>query len=216
MKPSEIVDKVKKEGGFDTTAAGMSDTTVLGWVNEAYARMAEESKWVKQTREFGPTQAGVSQYVLPETVLDVAMIRVDGSAPWLRASTEQLWQLQGQTAWTVGAAGVFAPNFQSDNDAVVELYPAPTADGQTIEGLATVVPDELRLDSDIEPLVPDYAHNAIVDGAIAIGMRRIFQRHDIAASYEQKLDAMIQKLQRRVNSRIGSGPARARIYGVDL
>lgn len=216
MLASEMVAAVKSEGGFDTQSGNISDATILSWLNEAYRRLVGEARWSKSTRELGPTVAGEPQYTLSDDVTDVAAIHVAGSTPWLRVTTTDLWEIQSGVRRIAGAPGVFAPDYKADGTAVVELYPPPDATGETISALATVLPSALTLSPDTTPAVPQDFHQSIVDGAIAIGLHRIYERHDAAAPYDQKLDAAVQKLERRGNSRVGSGPARAKIWGVDV
>jgi hypothetical protein len=218
MVPSAMVAKVKNEGGFDTAAANMDNATILGWLNEAYERLTGESKFVRKTRELGPTVADQATYALPDEVIDLRALKVGTSAPWLRVSTEELWELQAgyRALETVTGVGVFAPSFESDADAMVELWPVPTAEtaGLSISALAAVALGDLSLATDVAPLLPADVQGAVVDGAIAIGMRRIHERWDIAQAYDAKLDAGIQALAKRTNSRVGSGPIQAKIKGV--
>jgi hypothetical protein len=210
-----MVTAVKREGGFDTQGANIDDATILSWLNEAYRRLVGESKWRKTTRELGPTVAGQSQYALSDDVTDVAALHVAGSQPWLRVSPTDLWEITvGQRSFT--GPGVFAPDWQADGTAVVELYPAPTDAGSMISALTSVLPSALTTSPDSTPAVPPDFHQAIVDGAIGIGLHRIYERHDSAAPYDARLDGAVQKLERRGNSRVGSGPARAKIWGVDV
>jgi hypothetical protein len=212
---SEMVTAVKREGGFDTQGANIDDATILSWLNEAYRRLVGESKWRKATRELGPTVAGEGQYALGDDVTDVAALQVAGSGPWLRVSQTDLWEITVGTR-SFSGAGVFAPDYQADGTAVVELYPPPSTAGLPISALAAVLPSALTTSPDTSPAVPADLHQSIVDGAIGIGLHRIYERHDAAAPYDARLDGAVQKLERRGNSRVGSGPARAKIWGVDV
>jgi hypothetical protein len=212
---SEMVTAVKREGGFDTQSASIDDATILSWLNESYRRLVGESKWRKSTLELGPTVAGQGQYVVPSDVTDVAALQVAGSQPWLRVSQTDLWEITaGQR--TFSGPGVFAPDYKADGTAVVELSPTPDTAGEAISALASVLPSALTTSPDSSPQVPVDFHQAIVDGAIGLGLHRIYERHDAAAPYDARLDAAVQKLERRANSLVGSGPMRAKIWGVDL
>lgn len=210
-----MVTAVKREGGFDATTANIDDSTVLSWLNEAYRRLVGKARWRKSLRELGPTVVGQSQYTLADDVTDVAGLRVAGSAPWLRVSTSDLWEIQSGIRSYTGA-GVFAPDYQADGTPVVELWPSPATGGDSISAIASVLPAALTTSPDVSPQVPVDFHQAIVDGAIGIGLHRIYERHDAAAPYDQRLDAAVQELERRGNSRVGSGPARAKVWGVDF
>jgi hypothetical protein len=101
--------------------------------------------------------------------------------------------------------------------AVVELFPTPSVSGYTIVALASTSAVPMSAGTDV-PSVPEDFHQALVDGAIATGLRRIYERHDDADRYERSFSSpdgqgAVQLLKRRANSRVGSGPVRARIVG---
>jgi hypothetical protein len=214
MRASEMIRAVKEEGGFDSQSSNSSESVILSWLNQRYREMVAESKWVKSVRDLGPTVAGQGQYAVPEDVTDVRTIRVNGSRQWLLVSTEDLWALQSGDAWTYGAAGVFAANFESDTDPVIELFPAPSTSGYEITALCAVLPSDLTTSPDATPKVPIDMHQAIVDGAIGLGLLRVFERSDLAQPYEARFREAVDKLHRRANSRIGSGPRQFKVAGV--
>lgn len=212
MLTSEMVTAVRSEGGFDSTSSNSTDAVILSWLNQRYREMVAESKWLKSVRDLGPTVAGQAQYAVPDDVTDVRSLRINGSRQWLLVSTEDLWALQDGSAWTRGAPGVFAPNFESDGGPVIEMFPAPTTSGYEITALCAVLPADLTVDA--TPKVPVDMHQPLVDGAIALGMQRVFERSDLAAPYEGKFQGALDKLKRRANSRIGSGPRQFKVAGV--
>jgi hypothetical protein len=195
-----MVAAVVAEGGFDTTSSQTSATTVLSWVNMKYRQMVADTKWRKGVLSLGPTVAGQSQYVV-----DLRAIRVNGSRPWPLASIEGLWELQSTSlVLTDTAVGAFAASDTSAGVPVIELYPTPDTSGYAIDGMAALLPVDLTLTD--TPIVPGDLHQAIVDGAIGVGIGRIYERHDAEAVYEQRFQDGVQKLMRRTKSRIGSGP----------
>lgn len=206
MLVSDAVSKVVSEGGFDTSSSNTSADTVRSWVNERVREALATSKYRKATVEIGPTVAGQAQYALPEHVVDVRALRVASGRRWTRASTEELYDLQGGDAWLRSSPGAFAANFEADTDPVVELWPAPDEDGSTITLLAAVSLEAELATGDTIPLPSDLAQRIAVDGAIALGRRRIDEREDLAAGYELRFEKAVQELSRRANSRMGSGP----------
>lgn len=207
MLASEMVTAIRSQGGFDTTSSQTTDAVLLSWVNAKYAEMVADAKWSRAVLELGPTVAGTSQYLIPDRVTDIRTLRVGGSRPWSLANLEGLWDLQAAVSTLdSGVPGVFVANWQADGDAVVELSPTPTTDGLAIEAQCSVLPDDLTTVPDTTPKVPADVHQAIVDGAIGLGLGRVYERHDAAVPYEQNFQDAIQKLMRRSKSRVGSGP----------
>jgi hypothetical protein len=91
---SEIVAKIKTEGGFDARSSNVSDLVILGWVNELYQGACSDAKCIRVTRTLSPTVAGGSQYALADDVVDVRSVRVGASLPYTRMSTDELWEAQ--------------------------------------------------------------------------------------------------------------------------
>jgi hypothetical protein len=205
---TELIAKCASEGGFDTNSANTSQTTLLGWLNEVYQEAGEESLWFKQPRTLTPTVAGGTQYALADDVVDLAMLRVGTSLPYKRLSTEELWEAQAGIRYVY--PGGYSPNFESDGDSLVEVWPA--SGGASVEALCAVIPTALGLSD--TPKIPVGMHPALADGMIAIGLHRVYERHDAAASFDAKFEKMKQKLSRRGKSRVGSGPIQAKLYRV--
>lgn len=213
MTPDEMVAAVVQQGGFDTRSANVSVATILGWLNEKRREIVGESRWAKAIRELGPTVVAQSQYELPGDVVDVMGVRVGGGRPLLRIGTADLWELQSGGGRIVGGAGGFAPNFTTSGVSVVELWPAPGEAGQPISALVAALPPDLALGGAADTLLPEDVQQGIVDGAIGIGFSRIYERPSDGAAHEARFQAKLQKLSRRANSRVGSGPVRIRVSG---
>lgn len=208
---TELIAKCSSEGGFDTRSANTSQTTLLGWLNEVYQEAGAESLWFKQPRTLTPTVAGGTQYALADDVVDVVGVRVGTSVPYVRMSTEELWEAQAGVRFVnPTGVGAFAPNFEGDGDNVVEVWPA--SGGASIEALCAIIPTALGLAD--TPKMPVELHPALADGMIALGLHRVYERHDAAAPFDAKFEKMKQKLSRRGKSRVGSGPIQAKIYRV--
>jgi hypothetical protein len=125
-------------------------------------------------------------------------------------STEELWEAQAGLRFTADGRPAFAANFESDDDTVLEIWPA--SGGATIEALCAIVPDALTLDA--APKLALDLQPGLVAGAIGLGLHRVYERHDAATPYDAVFAAMKKKAQGRRNSQIGSGPVQAKIYGV--
>lgn len=214
MLTSEIVAKIIVEGGFDATSANVSSATVLGWVNELYAEACSESGYIRVARDLSPTVVGGAQYALADDVVDVRAVRVGTSQPYVRMSTEELWEAQAGRRGVLRGGSAFAPNFESDGDAVVEIWPASS--GATVQALCAIVPSVLTVSPDTTPKIPPDLHNGLVEGGIGLGQVRIYARSDLAAPHTGAFEDMKKALKARKNSRVGSGAVQAKIWRVSL
>jgi hypothetical protein len=206
---------------FDSTAAVSDDAAVRSWINECVQEAVGEAKWLKKSLALGPTVADQSEYALPTDgsvdatateVVDIVALNVNGSKPWLRVSTQEMWELQAGASRLSWAAGAYAPNFQTDTDPVVELYPAPETAGYAIEALAAVLPLDIvsgTSGATVLPLPDDLAGRIAVDGAIGLGLTRLQEQVD-PAPFLARFAQGKAELKRRANTRIGSGPTRVR------
>lgn len=206
MLVSEAIAKVKDEGGLDAT-----NSQILGWLNEAQRIIVAGAKWRMAELTIGTTINGQASYAIPDEIVDLEGVTVDGS-PYTRASVKDLWNVKAGRASLRGTGGVFVPDFSISGDDYVpgiELYPVPEADDLLIGGLAALQPvtltesDSLGVPEDIAP--------SLVDGAIGIGLRRMDERIPEADNLDARLQAGMQALTRRKNSRIGSGPVAIRL-----
>jgi hypothetical protein len=82
-----------------------------------------------------------------------------------------------------------------------------------ITALAAMVPAEMT--SGMSPVIPEDMHGDLLDGAIALGLLRMDERADSAATFEARFERMVEKLRRRKNSRVGSRVSRMKLYGYD-
>lgn len=215
MLLGEAITAVRTEGGFDVSSTNSSTDVITGWIWQAVNAALGESKWRKQSRELGPTVADQAQYLLPDEVVDVASVRVNGGRPWaLASSLEDVWQVQAGDGYVRNAPGVFFANFEADTDSVVELWPVPTEAGLSIEAIAAILyADTAGADTTTTlPLPQDLVRPIAVNGAVAIGLALLENRHGDAREHQGKADAATATLKRRANSRVGSGPSMMRIW----
>lgn len=211
---SELIAAVKNEGGFDTTTGAVSDATITSWLNDALRELVAESQYAKAAVSFGATVAGQNLYPVPANVVDVKQINVGGS-PYFRAGASDLFEARAYGGSIVGGYGAFAPGYDEAGIQTIDLFPTPDTDGVEITALAAIQATVLSASTD-SPQVPEEFHQALVDKAIGTGLHRIYERHDDAAPYDRAFSdpagqGAVQKLRRRTNSRIGSGPMRIRM-----
>jgi hypothetical protein len=207
---------------FDSTSSLSNEAVVRGWINECLQEALGESKWVKRAFSLGTTVADQSEYTLPADgtgdtgpteLVDLIALTVNGSKPWLRVSTSEMWELQAGAASLRGAAGAYAPNFSNLGAATVELYPTPEVAGYTIEALGAMlwvdIPD-WGSGTTLLPIPDDLAGGICVDGPIGLGLSRLQEDAD-PTIFLARFAAAKEKLKRRANSRIGSGPHQLRV-----
>ena len=217
-----MVTAVKLQGGFDSSSSATSDAVILSWLNARYSELSVESAYSQGTREFGPTVAGQADYVLPERVVRVKSLRVNGSRPWIPLKLEDIWDLEaGAAQFSMGGVGGFAENYAEVDSSGqgfprVTLWPVPDTAGQTIKALCILQPIPLDVSNNVAPVLPDDFHEYVVEGAIAIGLRRDDEREDGAAPYEARFKEAIQRLAARQRKRVGRGPIQARVSGYQV
>lgn len=215
-----MVTAVRDQGGFDRTSSATSDAVILSWLNARYFELCAESAYTQAQREFGPTVAGTADYELEDDVIRVKALRLEGSRPWIPLKLEDIWDLEaGAATFSLGAVGGFAETWtefgtsSAEGLPRVKLYPTPGESGQTIKTLCIIRPAPLDVSSDLPPHLPDDFHEYVVEGAIALGLRRDDEREDGAAPYEARFKEAIQRLAARQRKRVGRGPIQARVSG---
>lgn len=207
MTLAQLRSAVKSQGGIDAT-----DAEVDAAVNDRLGVMVAEAKWRMAEVVVGTTVAGQANYSLDDSIVDLKRVRI-GQAEYAPAGQTEVWGLKSGRLWLsagFGEAGVFAPDWTSSGAAQVELYPAPAEDGETIYGLAALKPDTLAADGDV-PGIPSDLHDPLADGTVAVFLRRLDERPDLAQVFEDRFQAGIVKLSRRRKSRVGSGPLQIRV-----
>jgi hypothetical protein len=200
-----IVDAVVNQGGFDTTAGGVDRVTVTSVVAEAYVDQVVRARWRTAPTSLGPTVVDQGEYTLPDTVVEVDLLRV-GGVPYARVGVEQLWDLRGGVRELEDAAGVFAPYFEADGDEQVALHPVPTEAGLTIEGMCVLEPAAFADDAGFAPITPTDRHPDLIERAIVLLKRRLDEID--ADPGDAVWESRVEMLRRRKNSRVGQGVQR--------
>lgn len=204
MTLDEIVAAVQEQ--HDATASQAER-----WTNERHRRMVAESMWRAIEKPIAATVAGQARYPIEDDLVDLRALKV-GDGQYGLASQEQLWALKDPSMPArLTGNGVFAPAFDGTGGAYVELYPVPDVAGTAITGLMAYEPAALA-GSD-SPIIPVDLHSALLDGVNAEAYVQLDGRWELATPHEQRYEAGIEKLRRRKNSRIGSGPVQAQVQG---
>lgn len=218
MLASEMVTAVKNQGGFDTSGANVTDATILSWLNAKYYELCARTKFTKALVEIGPTVLGNPDYTLLTTITELTKLRVGTSKPALRVSLDEMWELQGGTSFLpAGKTHAYAPSFEpvgGDLGQRVTIYPTPTSSGEEITALAVVLPSPITTSPDSTPLVPVDFHEAIVAGALAVGLERTDGRFDVSAGFNAQFESAVALLKRRAVTRVGQGATQFKVAGV--
>lgn len=215
MVTSAIVARVIAEGGFDTSASDTSAATLLSWINEAYRQMVGDAEWLRAERNLGNTVANQDIYTLADDIVQVSRISVGTNDRWKIVDAEELVDLKWSGGMALyGAPGVAAVVYdEASKLQKLQLWPAPTAAGQPIEVLASILPADLTTAPDLTPAIPVDLHDALVDGAIGLGRLRVDERADLAQPFLEKFQAAVGKLVKRRRSRLQSGAWQASVNG---
>jgi hypothetical protein len=205
-----IVTRVK------STVGATTDADARAWVLDAARRLNGETQYLTISASLGVTVAGQAEYSLPADIVDLAAVRV-GTVVYSKASPNDIWGLEdtGNPATLVGNGGLFAPAWSSTGVPKIELYPVPTAAGTVIEGRQVITIPEPTVWATEDPPLPSDFDTALWHGAVASGLAE--KDEDLAAAewHENRFAAAANRLQRRKNSRIGSGAVRMRVPARD-
>lgn len=210
----EVIDAVVTQGGFDTSSSATPDVTVRGWIHEALQQALADSKFRHATINLGPAVAGVDHYAVPDNVVELRSLRIgSGLAYAPLAGIEDMWSLQAATSRIWPGGFLLTQGDDGDTDATqdtspqVQIYPAPgsEADGMAIQAIGAVLPPAITqatATSYVIPLPADVERAIAIDGAIAIGKQRVYERDDLAAPFQKRRDDAVEKLLKRANARV--------------
>lgn len=188
----------------------LDDTEAGARINQAYLRFARKSEAVRdQIVISGGTVVNQTSYTLPAEVVSLRTLRIDGKR-YDRKSLDELLDLQASEAYTLGyPARFFAPDFETDGDAAIQVYPAPAEAGLVMAGRAAILPDYLT-GSDIPKLPADF-HEDLIEGAFAMGLGRddeqFAERQALLAEFDQRA----RECGAAVRRRVGGGVHRIRL-----
>lgn len=210
MTHDAAVTKVLEQGGFSVAAAEAS-----GWLDELQKEAVAEAQFLQEEVTIAPTVIGQAAYTVPANAVDVAEVWVEGdtqTTDYQRVASRDLRSVRRGNGSV--SRGIFAPQFTSAGVAQIELHPAPTVAALPIKAL--VAASAPTAGTGIAFVIPEDVHGKLVDGAIALGKVRRDERADFSAVYEVNKAALVRAMVKRRNSRIGSGPARMAVYGIDF
>lgn len=198
------------------TVGGSTSAEARAWLLDAARRLNSEAQFLTVSTSLGATVAGQSEYTLDAEIVDLAAVRV-GTVVYDRAGPNDIWALEdtNNPATLDGPGGLFAPAWTATGLPKIELYPVPTADGSVIEGRQVITipaPSDWTVD---DPPIPNDMDTALWHGAVAQGLAQKDEQLGESEWHETRFVAAAQRLQRRKNSRIGSGAVRLRVPARD-
>jgi hypothetical protein len=198
------------------TVVKSTSAEARAWLLDAARRLNAEAQYLTVETTLATTVADQAEYALDAQIVDLAAVRV-GTVIYSKASSNDIWGLEdaGNPATLEGNGGLFAPAWTATGAPKIVLYPTPTATGTVIEGRQVIiVPAPSDWAADDPPLPTDF-DTAIWHGAVASGLAQKDEALDQAEWHEARFLAAGQRLQRRKNSKIGSGAVRMRVPARD-
>jgi hypothetical protein len=177
-------------------------------LNQRHKEMVAGARALRERLSVGLTAAGVSDYAIPDEVVEVTTVFVDGQ-PYDKVDHDTMDDLLTGNLWLRSGA-VFTDAYTGTGTAEVSLYPTPNASGLAITVRAAVLPPDLVADGDVPSLPFDY-HEDLVDAVLATTFLRDEERIGEAQSLEARFQGRIAELRRRLGDRVGSGPVQIRL-----
>lgn len=204
----QLVDDVRVEGAFDVTPE-----QALRWLTRRHRKMVARARCYRKTVSIGPTVADQRDYALPEGVVQLFELTVDGVTYGNGRHADLAQGAQGYLLLS-DSGGVVVAEEDEAGASEVALYPTPTTAGSEVLVRATFLPPDLDVADDSTLKIPGDFTDALVAGAIATGLRRVEHRSDLAQPHEQEFADACEELRRQVNRRYrGPGPAQIRVVG---
>ena len=170
------------------------------WLLDRARVMNAESSWNLFETSF--SSDGSRGYPLPSDCVWVEAVLVAGS-PYQRSTLHAMdarWGGDGN--WL----GIYAYYVGPDGLPELQLHPPPVGNIVQIRYVADVTDSQ----SASPPFPPDF-DQALVDGAISIGLARMDERFDSAQYFEARFVESIQRLRRRRHGRVGRGAVPIRV-----
>ena len=180
-----------------------SDDVIYGWLLDRSRVLNAEASWLLKT---APVVAdGVSRaYPLPSDCVWVEALTL-GTTPYQRSTMHALdgWYATG----TQPPVGLYADGADDAGQPLIQICP-DVAGAFSVRYIGDVV-DDRTLPA---PFPADF-DEALVEGAIAIGLARMDERFDSAGYFDERFVNAIARLKRRRHGHIGRGATKIRVFG---
>lgn len=202
-----LIAAVLTEADFD-----VAEPTALRWLDAQHRLMVKRSKCFRRRLSPTPavTEAARSAYSVPEEVIELIEVLVGGVPYGQGRHSDIAVSAQG---WLLisGMGGVVVEDESSAGGYELALVPAPIEGGATIELYAVCRAGALLATDDMTLKVPPEYDEALIAGAISIGLARDEGRPELAASYRAEFEGGCTELRQEVARR--NAPRRARVAG---
>lgn len=209
MDAASIITAVISQGGTDASRA-----TVLSVLNEAYQTQLADSRSFRTFTIYDTATAGVNYFDITEEIYEVHFLSVGDSRPYEPVGGDVYAAVLAGNATATG--GIYC-DFPGPDGATprIYFYPVPETNGTSIKLSYSGVAPALTDSALVRPATPLDTHGSLIDGTLAIILARIDERPDLAAPFQQRFDAVTEKIRRRRNARaFGGRPAQIQVRGV--
>lgn len=208
---AELVQDVLVEGGFDVPT-----TRILRWLNTSHRTMVVRAQCFRRSLELGPTVALQQDYVMPAEVVELTEVVVAGFV-YGEGRHQDIANGAASRLWLGRLGGISTRDDDSAGLPHLALYPIPTTSGEPITCMAVCLPPNLSESDDTTLKIPKHFQDALVNGAVAIGLARVENRPDLAVPKQQAFEAACTELEAQTRNRFRgrTGPVQIRVQGIN-
>jgi hypothetical protein len=180
-----------------------SDDVIFGWLMDRSRVLNAEAAWLLKTQIVAADGASRA-YPLPDDVIWIEAVTI-GTTPYQRSTMHALdgWYASG----IASSLGLYADGADEQGTPLLQIYPDVAADLNV--RYVGDVPENRAAPS---PFPPDF-DEALVEGAIAIGLARMDERFDSAGYFDERFTNAVGRLRRRRNGHVGRGATKIRVFG---
>lgn len=171
MNVADIISRVKRTFG-DESGTQITDDDIIRWINDAQNEIAQTVK-LFETTGTQTTVAGTNDYFLPDTLIDLRAVYVDGRHLQYLAEREFDEYIRKVNAGTEASPGY--PTYYTSWGNKITLYPGPGANS-SLEIRFICFPIQVAATTDDLPLPMRY-HNRILEMVLA-------SAHELDENYE--------------------------------
>lgn len=182
-----------------------SRATALSLLNERYARMVVEARWLTKEATLTTTVAGTDAYAVTTTIENIDRVEVGG---------ERFYPVDMDTFRDIADTeesdtdgNVFAEDYDASGLLYIRLYPAPDATGDNIVLISSGQPTALT-DTTNAAGTPSFStdlHAYLRDGLWADLYVYVDKNIASAQAHEQRFMEGVERLRRRRRSRTAHG-----------
>lgn len=208
---ADLIKDVLEEGDLD-----VPEPRVVRRLSDAHGLMCARSKCFRRKVSLGTVVEGQSDYAVPAEVVEILEVTV-GGVPFAAGRHSDIAQSVQHWLWLTvpTGSGFAAADHDTAGAAKLGLFPAPSASGAEIVVYAVCRPAPLVSGEDAGLKIPPEFHPHLVEGAIAMFLRRTEGRHDQAQPFDERFANACVELQRQTARRFKVGPREARLRGIN-